>query len=319
MEIAVSHMGFLWFLIAIPCLIITHFITLKYSRKSALRFSNFEAIARVTKEYISSKPYASLVVNRGIILLTLRIVALTFLVFAVAGTVLWYEGKTSDFDFVIAIDTSSSMLADDFTPNRLEATKVAASLFVDTLAPKSKAGLVAFGGTSYVDQKPTDDILSLKGKIKNMSVSRVGGTDLATAVITSSNLLMQGDRGKAVILLTDGQSNVGVSVDDGITYANNENVIIHTIGVGTEAGGKFLGVDVLSKLDETTLKRIASLTGGEYFRADNKEALIEAYKKISGLTTRKLSINLTPIFLLIALTLSLLEWVLLNTIFRTIG
>jgi Ca-activated chloride channel family protein len=319
MEIVFNNAVFLWFLLAIPCLIIVHFLTLKYSRKSALRFSNFEAIARVTREYIATKPYTSLFLNRGVVLLTLRILALSLLILAVAGTVVWYEGETSDFDFVLAIDSSSSMLADDFTPNRLEATKVAAGLFVDILAHQSKVGLVTFGGTSYVEQKPTSDFALLKGDIANISVSRVGGTDLATAIVTSSNLLIGGERGKAVILLTDGQSNVGASIDDGITYANNDNVIVHTIGVGTEQGGKFLGVDVLSRLDEDTLQRIASLTGGEYFRADNKDALVNAYKDISGLTTRKLSLSLTPIFLVIALLFSILEWVLLNTIFKTIG
>ena len=319
MEIVFSNAAFLWFLIAVPCLIILHFLTLKYSKKSALRFSNFEAIARVTKEYISAKPYASLFLNKGVILLALRVLALTLLILAVAGTIVWYEGQTSDFDFVLAIDASSSMLADDFTPNRLEATKVAASLFIDILDPRSKVGLITFGGTSYVEQKPTDDGFLLKQKIRNISVSRIGGTDLATAIVTSSNLLITGERGKAIILLTDGQSNVGISVDDGITYANDDNVIVHTIGVGTEEGGKFLGVDILSKLDDTTLKRIASLTGGEYFMADNKEALVEAYKDISGLTTRRLSLNLTPIFMLIALVLLLLEWVLLNTKFKTIA
>lgn len=319
MEIVFNNPAFLWFLIAIPVLIIVHFLTLKYSKKSALRFSNFEAIARVTKEFISAKPYASLFLNRGFIMLTMRIIALSSLIFAVVGTILWYEGETSDFDFILAIDSSSSMLADDFTPNRLEATKVAAGLFIDILAPQSKAGLVTFGGTSYVEQKPTDDMTLVRGKIQNISVSKIGGTDIASAIITSSNLLIGGKRGKAIILLTDGQSNVGVSVEDGITYAKNDNVIVHTIGVGTEAGGKFLGVDVLSKLDDTTLKKIASLTGGEYFRADDKVALVNAYRDISGLTKRRLSINLSPILLLITLILSVIEWVLLNTVFRTIG
>ncbi len=319
MEIVFTNSAFLWFLLAIPCLIIIHFLTLKYSRKSALRFSNFEAITRVTKEFISAKPYSSLFFNKGLVLLTLRILALSLLIFAVTGTILWYEAETSDFDFVIATDTSSSMLADDFTPNRLEATKVAANLFIDILDSRSRVGIVTFGGTSFVDQKLTDNTDLLKRTINNISVSKIGGTDLATAIITSSNLLIGGQKGNAIILLTDGQSNVGVAIDDGISYANDENVIVHTIGVGTEEGGSFLGVNILSKLDEETLKRIASLTGGEYFRADDKDALVGAYKQISGLTKRKLSLNLAPIFLLIALILLVLEWVLLNTKYRTIG
>ena len=257
--------------------------------------------------------------NKNVSILILRLVALSLLIFAVTGTVLWYKGKTSDFDFILTIDTSSSMLADDFSPNRLEATKVAANLFIDSLAPRSKAGVVTFSGTSFVEQRLTENADLLKEIVNNIAVSKIGGTDLATAVITSSNLLIGEEKGKAIVLLTDGQSNVGVSIEEGIDYANKDNVIVHTIGVGTEEGGKFLDVDILSRLDETTLKRIASLTGGKYFRADNKEALANAYKEISGLNIRKMSLNLTPIFMLIALMLFILEWVLIHTRYRVIS
>lgn len=319
MNVVFNNPSFLWFLLVVPLLIIVHFLTLKYGKKEALKFSNFEAIARVTKEKVSSKPYASFM-SKNTMVLAVRASALTLLILAVAGTVVWYEGKTSEFDFVLAIDASSSMLADDFSPNRLEATKVAANLFVDSLAQKSRVGIVTFSGTSFVEQKITEERMTLKEKINGIKVSKIGGTDLANAIITSSNLLTnEEDKGKAIILLTDGQSNVGMSVEDGIDYANKENVIIHTIGVGTEEGGKFTGSEIVSKLDEDTLKKIASLTGGEYFRADSKEGLAEAYKSIAGLNIRKISFNLTPLFMMVALLSLVLEWILIHTRYRIVS
>lgn len=319
MDIVFNNPMFLWFLLAVPLLVIIHFLTLRYGKKEALKFSNFEAIARVTKEFIAEKPYLRFFMNKNLVVLTLRALALLLLIFAVSGTVVWYEGKTTDFDFVLAIDTSSSMLADDLPPNRLEATKVAAGLFIDSLAKKSKGGIVTFSGTSVVEQKLTDDYSVLKETINKIAVSRTGGTDLATAMITSSTLLIESHKGKVIVLLTDGQSNVGASIDEGINYVNKEKATVHTIGVGTEEGGKFLGSQVISKLDEATLRKIAMRTGGEYFRADNKEALINAYKRIAALNIRKMPLNLTPVFMLIALMILILEWILINTKYRIVA
>jgi len=319
MEIVFNNPIFLWFLLAVPLLIIVHFLTLKYGKKEALRFSNFEAISRVVKEHISEKPTLMFFKNRNVGLLILRVSALTLLIFAVSGTVLWYKGETTDFDFILAIDTSSSMLADDFSPNRLEATKVAAGLFIDNLASKSRAGIVTFSGTGFVEEKLSEDLGLLKQSIEGITASKIGGTDLGNAIITSSNLLIGGDKGKVIVLLTDGQSNVGVSVGEGINYANGENVIVYTIGVGTEEGGRFRDTDVVSKLDDDTLKRIAKSTGGGYFRAGNEEELISAYKEIAGLNVRKVSLNLTPGFMVIALILLILEGILVNTKYRIVG
>lgn len=319
MEVVFSNPMFLWFLLVVPVLVITHFLSLRYGKKEALRFSNFEAIARVVKELIAEKPFPWLFKNKNLVLLLIRVGALSLLILAVAGTVLWYKGETTDFDFVLAIDTSSSMLADDFFPNRLEATKVAANLFINNLAQKSMVGIVTFSGTSFVQQKLTGDLKLLKKTIDDIGASRIGGTDLGTAITTSSNLLMGEDKGKIIVLLTDGQSNVGVNINEGIKYANKEGVVVYTIGVATEEGGRFRDVDIVSRLDENALKKIAGLTGGGYYKAEDKEALIEAYKEIAGVNVRKMSLNLTPGFMLVALILLILEWVLVNTKYRIVA
>src|SRR3989338_4232514 len=109
-----------------PFFILTHIFTLKRIKAKALKFSNFEAIERVSRGEFLGKPYKGLFTNKNLFLLFLRLIVYTLLVLSVTGTTLWYTGKASDFDFMLAIDASTSMLANDFNTSRLEAAKNAA-------------------------------------------------------------------------------------------------------------------------------------------------------------------------------------------------
>ena len=145
----------------------------------------------------------------------------------------------------------------------------------------------------------------------------MGGTDLGEAIVTSVNLLLNSEKGKSIILLTDGQSNVGVPIVDAVEYANIKHVTIYTIGVGTEEGGSYIG-DVVLKLDEEVLRSIAVSTEGNYYRAEDQESLDEAYNEIAHLTETKIKSDLSITFLIIAFLLLLVEWLLINTKYRTI-
>ncbi|GAI15549.1 unnamed protein product, partial [marine sediment metagenome] len=116
------------------------------------------------------------------------------------------------------------MLADDFAPNRFDAAKRAASLFVDSLTGDADIGIVSFAGAAFIDLKPTNDILSVKQAILDVSIKAASGTNLGQAIISSTNLLSEEKRARSVVLLTDGQSNVGIPVSEGIDYANKYGV-----------------------------------------------------------------------------------------------
>jgi Ca-activated chloride channel family protein len=311
MEISFTHPSYLWFLVVIPLLVFAHFISLKFVKRKALKFANFQAIEYVTGERLLSKNY---------VLLILRVVTIFLLVLAVSGATLWYETKTSDIDFVLAIDASGSMLASDFQPTRLEAAKKSALVFVDSIGEGTKTGVLSFAGVSFIKQIPTNDKTKLKEAIENVSVELAGGTAIGSAIISAVNILASSNKAKAVILLTDGQNNVGPSVDEAITFANENHVVVHTIGIGTEQGGGFpeMNLSFVSKLDEETLKKIAEKTNGKYYYARDEEELKEAYEEIVNETTGKLSINIALIFLIIALVLLFGEWILLNTKYRTL-
>ncbi|MBI2667673.1 VWA domain-containing protein [Candidatus Woesearchaeota archaeon] len=310
MAVVFSNPLYLWFLLSVPLLIILHFISLKSLKRKALTFANFDAISRVTGQSLFTK---------NITLLSIRILILICIIFAISGTTLIYTGRSSDFDFILAIDSSSSMSATDFQPNRLEAAKESAVGFVDSLSSEAKIGLVTFSGTAFVESSLIEELGRIKSLVKNMQLRQVGGTNLGEAITTSVNLLLQSQKSKVIILLTDGRSNVGIPIQQAIDYANKNTVLVYTIGVATEEGGfipELEGGDALLRLDEQSLSQIATSTGGKYFRAVDKESLTNAYQQISSSTIRRVSTDLSLFFMVIAFSLLFIEWLLSTTKFK---
>jgi len=311
MDITFANPLYLWFLAAIPLLILAHFISLRFTTKKALKFANFKAIEYITGKRILSKNY---------IMLALRIFTLLLIILAVSGAVLWYEGEASDVDYMLAIDSSGSMLADDYKPNRLESAKNAASLFISSISGETEVGVLSFAGVSFIKQRPTKDIFMASRAVENITIEMVGGTAIGSAIISSTNLLTDSGRSNVIILLTDGQNNVGPSVDEAILYANENHVTVYTIGMGTEEGGELSDIDVafVSKLDSETLNRIAEETNGKYYRARNESELSEVYETIALSSVKKISFDLSLAFLLIVTILLFVEWGLINTKYRTL-
>jgi Ca-activated chloride channel family protein len=316
MEIIFLRPEYLWLLISLPLLVVTHFFVLRYLKRRALKFANFEAIRRVVGPEGSSKNVHFLSKNFG--LLIIRMLALFFIIVSLATPIIYYSAKTSSSVFVLAIDTSSSMLADDFMPSRLESAKSSALKFLEKIPSNTKVALVSFSGVSFIENDLTTDKLLLSSKIKNLGVSSVGGTDIGSAIITSTNLLLKENSSKTIILITDGQSNVGVEPLKAAEYAKDNGVVVHAIGIGTQKGGSFLLPEVVSTLDEETLKKISQLTLGEYFRAENPKSLEEAYQKIAEHSVHRIAKNIGFELLLVAIVLLFIEWSLMNTRYRTL-
>jgi Ca-activated chloride channel homolog len=315
-----TNPAYLWVLLVIPIIVIVHILTLKRTKDEALEFSNFEAVEKVLRGELSSKPY-KILRHKNIFLLFLRIVTYTLLVFSAAGTTVWYTGMASNFDFVLAIDTSFSMIADDFNISRLDAAKNASKIFADSVPEGTEIGIVSLSSTTFIDNELTSDKERIKSVISSLEVKEGGGTNLGDGIITSTNLLVHEGSGKtlnAIILLTDGQSNTGTPLSIAVDYARNKGIIIHTIGIGTEEGGKLLSLDVVSKLDEESLMAIADYTNGRYFRAKNVEDLKNSFKQIASFKERRMSIDISWVLLIIGLSLLSMEWILMRTIYRTI-
>ncbi|MBS3117624.1 VWA domain-containing protein [Candidatus Woesearchaeota archaeon] len=309
MAIIVEDPYFLWFLLTLPILFIVHIATVKTNRAKALKFANFDAIARVTGKQVFSRNFT---------LLFFRLLAITFIIFALSGTKLSYVGQSNESDFVIAIDASASMAAKDFTPSRLAAARAQALNFVDRLQPGTQVGIISFSGTSEVIIQPTDDLGRAKRKIEDVVIREIGGTDLGEAITTATSMILPSKKAKTIILLTDGQGNVGIPLKEATQYATNEGVTIHTIGIGTTEGGAFAGLDIVSTIDEDSLKEIAQASGGKYFPAQTERELAEAYQEIAATTKGNITKDLTVSLIGLALAILIVEWLLANTRFRTL-
>ncbi len=257
--------------------------------------------------------------NKNISLLLMRVVILVFLILAAAGTTYWYTGFGSNFDYVLLIDGSISMLSDDYKPDRLSAAKEAALNFVDAFPGKVSIALATFTGTTFVKQKLTNEKGDIRDAINKISVEEIGGTAIGEAMVTASNLIFTKKEGNVLILLTDGQNNIGLSPKEAIPYLNDKKILVNTIGIGTPIGGKFIeGSEMVSRLDDGTLKMIATETGGKYYLAEDPDKLKKTFSEIAKSKTKRLSKDLTIPFMLIGLTLLLLEWSLMNTKYRSL-
>ena len=291
---------FLILLLVIPLLIFIHFFSINNRKKIALKFANFEAIGRIEGVDFFSKNITDLV---------LSILIVSLLIFTISGLTLQTINQASAFSFVIAIDNSQSMSATDLPPNRLAASQETASHFVESTLFGTRIGLISFAGTSYIEEDLTIDRGLISKKIKEIKLNEYGGTDLHEAVLTASNML-KNEKNKALILLSDGQINVG-NLNETIDYANRENMLIHTIGIGTIEGGET--IYGLSKIDQDALKALSYNTWGSYFEAENQDTLEQSFRNILGLTVRKVSIDISGYLVSFAIILFVIKFFLMQT------
>jgi Ca-activated chloride channel homolog len=300
MSFTFLHPQYLFLLFAIPILFFIHFFALSNKKKKALKFANFDAIAKIQGVDFFSK---------NVIILALNVFISLLVIFSVSGITYHTTAQSSAFSFVLAIDSSQSMEADDLVPTRIDAAKETAKSFVDNAPIGVKIGVVSFSASTKIEKDLTERKDELDLAINGISIGAFGGTDLFEPVLTSSNLLkFEGQ--KAVIILSDGQENVG-TLGEAIDYANYYGVVIHTIGMGTEAGGST--EYSFSKIKEDSLRSLAYETGGIYVYGGDKGNLTNAFSNIFQNTQRKVSIELSDYLLISSLVLLLLSFFLSNT------
>ncbi len=324
MEISFTRPQYLFFLLSVPLLIITHFFTMVYLKRRAFKFANLEAIKRVTGGDTASFRN-TIFLSRNVGLLVIRTLVLLLLIFSASGTVLWLDRLTGNFDAVIVIDSSASMLASDISPSRLEGAKTAASDFVSKLGSSTSVGVVSFSGSSYVDQPMTPTLSNVQTAIENIRVRQVGGTDIGSAMIAGTNLVLSQsagsdtlDKGRVMVLITDGQSNVGTPISEGIEYTKQNQMQVFTVGIGTEQGGSFLQTGSSTSIDEESLKEIAQKTNGKYFRASSTQDLIDTFNEILSSSNQRTPISLSQALLIVAILFLFLEWGLISTKYRSV-
>ena len=209
----------------------------------------------------------------------------------------WATSDVEGTDIMVALDVSTSMLAKDFTPNRLEAAKDVATRFV-TGRDHDNIGLVLFAGESFTQVPMTMDNATLVNAIQGVNVSLgyiEDGTAIGDGIATAINRIKDGKAvSKSIILLTDGSNNTGVVAPlTAAEIAKRFDIKIYTIGVGSNGSAPYpVAIDYAGNIqyqtmpvviDEATLQQIANSTGGKYFRATSKGTLASIFKEIDTL------------------------------------
>ncbi len=267
----------------------------------------------------------------------LRLLVLALLIIALARpqtSSSHQEVSTEGIDIVIALDISTSMLAEDFQPNRLGAAKKTASDFIANRT-NDRIGLVIFAGESFTQCPVTIDHDVLINMFESLKTGMVkDGTAIGDGLATSITRLKDSKaKSKVVILLTDGVNNSGfVAPQTAAEIARTFGIKVYTIGVGTKGkapypfktnrGVKYQNIDV--DIDEETLTEIAELSGGQYFRATDNKSLEEIYSTIDKMEKTKIDVSYFNqyteeyfIFALLAFILFTLELLLRLTYLRT--
>lgn len=232
------------------------------------------------------------------------VLSMSFLITALArpqSSNSWQNVTTEGIDIVIALDISSSMLAMDFQPNRLEAAKDVATQFISGRT-NDKIGLVVFSGESFTQCPITTDHATVINLFKNIESGMIeDGTAIGNGLATAVSRLKESTAiSKVVILLTDGENNRGeIAPVTASELAKTFGIRVYTVGVGTIGTAPYpvqtpFGVQVRDaevKIDEVTLKKIAETTDGKYFRATNNNKLAEIYKEIDKLEKSKIDVR----------------------------
>ena len=265
----------LWLLLVVPVIILFYISHLKKKRGSAIRFSSLGIIKSAGGK--SSR--------RMHVPFALMLLAVTTLIFALADPMIPLEQEKEGVNVVLVIDDSGSMAADDYRPTRLEAAKKSASVLIESLQANDNVGIVIFesGATTASYLTPFKDRALVKlGNIEQKEGMTAIGDGLSLAIDMALSIP---NKRKTVILLSDGVNNAGaVSPEEASRFANNNNIQVHTIGLGSEEpvilGYDFFGRAQYAELDEETLKKIASETDGTYYKSVDSGTLEEIYSNI---------------------------------------
>jgi len=321
---------FFWLFILIPLAIV--WLVWKRNQQSAtLKMSSLQGFKGTDSLLAKLKPGLDV----------LRLLALSLLIVAMARPrtvdISNKTKTTKGIDIVVAVDVSGSMLAKDFKPNRMEALKRVASVFVDE-RPNDRIGLVVYASEAYTKSPVTSDKAVIQEAIASIKYDNVlqDGTGIGMGLATAVNRLKDSKaKSKVIILMTDGVNNAGfIEPETASDIAQQYGIKVYTIGIGTNGmaespyalgpNGQLIFRMMKVEIDEQLMKNIARKTGGKYFRATSNDKLAQIYSEINKLETTEIEElkfydydeKFRP-FVLLAGFLLLLEIGLRNTVYKS--
>lgn len=317
-----------WWLLLLLVPLAIYFVWTRKSRNASLSMPSLEDIR--------SGGWRAWLVDLPELMLLAAYVFLIYVIARPQSTQSWEEGTVEGIDIILALDVSTSMLAQDLKPDRLSASIATAQQFVAD-RPNDNIGLVEFAGEAFTSCPITLDHKILVNQLHQLRMGRlIDGTAIGDALALSvARLKDSHSASKVVILLTDGANTAGsITPIDAAKLAKEYGITVYTIAVGTNAEvapypqitafGTYI-IQVPVSLDTEMLAKIASQTGGEAFRATDNTSLSEIYKKIDELEKTKLKKQKYTVkaehyqqYLLWAIFLLALAFILRNTVLRKV-
>jgi len=283
-----QHPSFLILFVIIPTLVIWYLRSGR-DNEGTIRYSTYFTSEKIIQ---SGK-------RKHFLILGLYLMIIIFVIFGISrprSVSNLKETSVSVIDILLVLDISSSMLADDFKPNRLEAVKKTASEFIQG-RKEDRIGILVFAGESFIQCPLTIDKTVLKSLVNEITVAskEYDGTAIGMAIANGTNRLRNSKvESKVMILLSDGSNNSGeIDPITAAELANQFNIKIYTIGAGTNKSyTRIPGRGMIrNEIDEETLMRIAKVTGGKYFRATDIETLGLVYSEISSLERSEIDVK----------------------------
>lgn len=238
------------------------------------------------------------------VLFALRTIAIGLLIVTLArpqSTDSFQNISTEGIDIILALDISGSMLARDFKPDRLEASKNVATEFISG-RPYDRMGLVVFSGESFTQCPLTTDHAVLINLLREIQSGMIqDGTAIGMGLATAVNRIKDSEaKSKVIILLTDGVNNMGeIAPATAAGIARSFGIRVYTIGMGTRGMAPYpvrtpFGIQYQNmrvEIDEPVLQQIAAETGGKYFRATDNDKLVQVYAEIDKLEKSKIDVR----------------------------
>lgn len=290
-----AHPHYLWLLSVIIPLVAWYILRQRNSAPS-LSVSTLSPYAGLPKSYRQYLRH---------LLFVLRMAAIACVIIILARPQTrdsWRTSTTEGTDIVLALDISSSMLARDFKPDRLEAAKAVASNFVAG-RESDNIGMVIFAGESFTAVPMTTDRALLANYINEIKMGMLeDGTAIGDGLVSAINRIKEGKaKSKSIILLTDGSNNTGiVAPQTAADIARELGIRVYTIGIGKNGEADYPQINAFGRveyvkmpviIDEASLQNIADVTGGRYFRATGNNVLVEIFDEIDKLEKTEMDVR----------------------------
>lgn len=295
-----EYPGLLWLLV-IPAALVAHYIYLELAQRHPhLRVSSS------VPWMVSGTSFMAVLRHLPFLLRTFALVMIVIAIARPRSSTEMERVDTEGIDIVLAMDVSTSMLARDLTPDRINASKDIAIEFISQ-RPSDRMGIVVFAGESFTQCPLTTDRATLINLMKEIQTDLIeDGTAIGNGLATAVARMKDSDaKSRVVILLTDGVNNRGeISPQMAAEIAKTYGIRVYTIGVGKEGMAPYpvmtpWGVEVQNvkvEIDEKLLSEIAESTGGRYFRATDNTKLAEIYSEINKMEKARTTVDSFPVY-----------------------